>query len=249
MVAAQSGRVKEWNWQMRFCMQLTQIAPCSAAAAAADPAAAWRTAERDEIKASTVRFDRRFADTTVCLVTGNWLEGNQSICINFPLVRDMHRGLSNQPTLCFRTSCCSMLVILMFWVDRLAAAPTLRTTQTFWSRSKIGQRVRRKHRNGCLTWCWMSVRGEIVIRGGGGESTSSSDDDELERDLLWLRDLERDFVRVTLRFDGESHVMSDFARYTPLSSSSDSGFSISRFTPNFISSASIIKKQRKGGKL
>lgn len=55
----------------------------------------------------------------------------------------------------------------------------------------------------------MSVSGEWLIRGGGGESTSRSDDDELE---LRLRDLERDFVRVTLRFDGESHVMSDFAR-------------------------------------
>lgn len=60
----------------------------------------------------------------------------------------------------------------------------------------------------------MSVRGEIVILGGGGESTSSSDDDELDLDRLWLLDLDRDFVLVTLRFDGESHVMRDLARYT-----------------------------------
>lgn len=53
--------------------------------------------------------------------------------------------------------------------------------------------------------------GEIVILGGGGESTSNSDDDELERDRLWLLDLDRLFVRVTLKFDGESHVINDFA--------------------------------------
>lgn len=82
----------------------------------------------------------------------------------------------------------------------------------------------------------MSVRGEIVIRGGGGESTSNSDEDELERDRLWLLDLDRDFVLVTLKFEGESHVISDLAWYTPLSSSSDSGFSIIRLTPNLISS-------------
>lgn len=82
----------------------------------------------------------------------------------------------------------------------------------------------------------MSVRGDIVILGGGGESTSNSDEDELERDRLWLLDRDRDFVLVTLKFEGESHVISDLAWYTPLSSSSDSGFSISRFTPNLISS-------------
>lgn len=59
--------------------------------------------------------------------------------------------------------------------------------------------------------CWMSVRGEAVILGGGGESTSRSDDDELERERLWLLDLDRDFVLVTLRFDGESHVINDLA--------------------------------------
>lgn len=59
--------------------------------------------------------------------------------------------------------------------------------------------------------CWMSVIGEGVILGGGGESTSRSDDDELERERLWLLDLDRDFVLVTLRFDGESHVINDFA--------------------------------------
>lgn len=82
----------------------------------------------------------------------------------------------------------------------------------------------------------MSVRGEIVILGGGGESTSNSDEDELERDRLWLLDLDLDFVLVKLKFEGESHVISDLAWYTPLSSSSDSGFSINRLTPNFISS-------------
>lgn len=53
--------------------------------------------------------------------------------------------------------------------------------------------------------------GDIVILGGGGESTSSSDDDEFDLDRLWLLDLERDFVLVTLKFDGESHVIRDFA--------------------------------------
>lgn len=86
--------------------------------------------------------------------------------------------------------------------------------------------------------CWISVMGEFNILGGGGESTSNSDDDELERDREreWLRLLDRDLVRVTLRFDGESQTISDFAWYIPTSSSSDSGFSINRFTPNFISS-------------
>lgn len=78
--------------------------------------------------------------------------------------------------------------------------------------------------------------GDIVILGGGGESTSNSDEDELERDRLWLLDRDRDLVLVTLKFEGESHVISDLAWYTPLSSSSDSGFSINRFTPNLISS-------------
>lgn len=55
------------------------------------------------------------------------------------------------------------------------------------------------------------MRGEIVILGGGGESTSSSDDDELDRERLWLLDLDRDFVLVTLKFDGESQVINDFA--------------------------------------
>lgn len=59
--------------------------------------------------------------------------------------------------------------------------------------------------------CWMSMRGEIVILGGGGESTSRSDEEELDRDRLWLLDLDRDFVLVTLKFDGESHVIIDFA--------------------------------------
>lgn len=48
--------------------------------------------------------------------------------------------------------------------------------------------------------------------GGGGESTSNSDDDvELERERLWLLDLDRLFVLVTLKFDGESHVINDLA--------------------------------------
>lgn len=59
--------------------------------------------------------------------------------------------------------------------------------------------------------CWISIIGEIVILGGGGESTSSSEDDEFDLDRLWLLDLERDFVLVTLKFDGESHVINDFA--------------------------------------
>lgn len=59
--------------------------------------------------------------------------------------------------------------------------------------------------------CWISIIGEIAILGGGGESTSSSDDDEFDLDRLWLLDLERDFVLVTLKFDGESHVINDFA--------------------------------------
>lgn len=61
--------------------------------------------------------------------------------------------------------------------------------------------------------CWMSVSGDMVILGGGGESTSSSDDDEFDRERLWLLDLDldRDFVRDTLKFDGESHVINDFA--------------------------------------
>lgn len=59
--------------------------------------------------------------------------------------------------------------------------------------------------------CCTSVRGETVILGGGGESTSRSDDDELERERLWLLDLDRDFVLVTLRLDGESHVINDLA--------------------------------------
>jgi hypothetical protein len=57
----------------------------------------------------------------------------------------------------------------------------------------------------------MSIIGDMVIRGGGGESTSSSEDDEFDLDLLWLLDRDRDFVRVTLKFDGESHVISDLA--------------------------------------
>lgn len=63
----------------------------------------------------------------------------------------------------------------------------------------------------------MSMRGDCVILGGGGESTSSSElDDDDEFDLLleceWLLDLDLDFVLVTLRFDGESHDIRDFAR-------------------------------------
>lgn len=57
----------------------------------------------------------------------------------------------------------------------------------------------------------MSVSGEMVILGGGGESTSSSDDEEFDRERLWLLDRDRDFVLVTLKFDGESHVINDFA--------------------------------------
>lgn len=60
-----------------------------------------------------------------------------------------------------------------------------------------------------LLTCWISVSGGESIRGGGGESTSKSDDDELE---LRLRDLDRDLVLVTLKFDGESHVINDLAR-------------------------------------
>lgn len=63
----------------------------------------------------------------------------------------------------------------------------------------------------------MSISGDWVILGGGGESTSSSDDeDDVEFDLLleceWLLDLDLDLVLVILRFDGESHVIRDFAR-------------------------------------
>jgi len=62
----------------------------------------------------------------------------------------------------------------------------------------------------------MSVSGECVILGGGGESTSNSDDDEFDllRECDWLLDrlLDLDFVRVTLKFEGESHEMRDFAR-------------------------------------
>lgn len=51
----------------------------------------------------------------------------------------------------------------------------------------------------------------MAILGGGGESTSKSDDDELERDRLRLLDLDRLFVLVTLKFDGESQVINDLA--------------------------------------
>lgn len=58
------------------------------------------------------------------------------------------------------------------------------------------------------------MRGEWTILGGGGESTSSSDDDELDllRDALLDLDLDRDFVRVTLKFEGESQEIRDLAR-------------------------------------
>lgn len=56
----------------------------------------------------------------------------------------------------------------------------------------------------------MSVYGECIL-GGGGESTSSSDDDdELDRLRLLDLDRERDFVLVTLKFEGESQLTSDF---------------------------------------
>lgn len=85
----------------------------------------------------------------------------------------------------------------------------------------------------------MSVTGDWVILGGGGESTSNSDEEDLLLECEWLRDLDLDLVLPMLRFEGESHEIKDFAWYTASSSSSSSsefGFSISLFTPNFISS-------------
>lgn len=75
-----------------------------------------------------------------------------------------------------------------------------------------------------------------MILGGGGLSTSRSEDEDREWDLDRLCDLDLDLV--TLMFEGESQ--RDFEWYPLLlSSSSDSCFSTSRFTPNLISSVSI----------
>ena len=86
-----------------------------------------------------------------------------------------------------------------------------------------------------------SVIGVVDILGGGGESTSNSGDDDRDLDLDRLLEQDLDFVLVTLKFDGESHTNKDLEWYVPLSSSSDSCFSIKRFTPNLISSE-IIKQ-------
>lgn len=97
-----------------------------------------------------------------------------------------------------------------------------------------------------LTW-GMSVIGEFVILGGGGESTSNSRDEDRDRecDLDRLRLRDRDLVLVTLIVDGETHTSSDLAWYVLLlSSSSDSCFSINRFTPNLISSARMTNAKK-----